>query len=71
MVFGVTRAGEKVTYEPFRVYNEEISIVGFDELPWADVVAPRDIVFEPELTVRSSSVKSRTMRKSIRRKAAK
>jgi LacI family transcriptional regulator len=81
---------------------EEVSIVGFDELPWADVVtpsittvrqptyemgtaaarmlieriagddsAPRDIVFEPELNVRSSSVKSRTMRKPTEREAAK
>jgi LacI family transcriptional regulator len=80
---------------------EDVSIVGFDELPWADVVtpsittvrqptydmgtaaarmlieriagedsAPRDIVFEPELNVRSSSVKSRPMRKSIERKAS-
>jgi 2-desacetyl-2-hydroxyethyl bacteriochlorophyllide A dehydrogenase len=28
MVFGVTPAGEKATYEPFRVYNEEITIIG-------------------------------------------
>jgi 2-desacetyl-2-hydroxyethyl bacteriochlorophyllide A dehydrogenase len=28
MVFGVTPGGEKATYEPFRVYNEEITIVG-------------------------------------------
>jgi 2-desacetyl-2-hydroxyethyl bacteriochlorophyllide A dehydrogenase len=28
MVFGVTPAGEKATYEPFRIYNEEITIVG-------------------------------------------
>ncbi|GEM_PF-4382238 len=81
---------------------EDVSIVGSDKLPLADVVtpsittvrqptyemgtaaarmlieriagdesAPRDIVFEPELTVRSSSVKSQTVRKPIGRKVAK
>jgi LacI family transcriptional regulator len=80
---------------------EDVSIVGFDELPWADVVTPsittvrqptyemgtaaagmllerisgdasvpKDLVFEPELNVRSSSVKSRALRKPIGRKAA-
>jgi LacI family transcriptional regulator len=75
---------------------EDVSIVGFDELPWADVVtpsittvrqptyemgtaagrmlveriagedsAPREIVFEPELNVRSSSVKRGPMRTPI------
>lgn len=28
LVFGVTPAGEKATFEPFRIYNEEITIIG-------------------------------------------
>jgi len=28
MVFGVTPAGESATFEPFRIYNEEITIIG-------------------------------------------
>lgn len=28
MVFGVTPAGETATFEPFRIYNEEITIIG-------------------------------------------
>ena len=28
MIFGVSPAGEQAGYEPFRVYNEEITIVG-------------------------------------------
>lgn len=28
MIFGVSPAGDRSTYEPFRVYNEEITIVG-------------------------------------------
>ncbi len=28
MIFGVSPAGEQASYEPFRVYNEEITIVG-------------------------------------------
>jgi NADPH2:quinone reductase len=28
MIFGVTPAGEAATFEPFRIYNEEITIVG-------------------------------------------
>lgn len=28
MIFGVTPAGEDAAYEPFRIYNEEITIVG-------------------------------------------
>lgn len=28
MVFGVTPAGEKAIFEPFRIYNEEITIIG-------------------------------------------
>lgn len=28
MIFGVTPAGERASYEPFRIYNEEITVVG-------------------------------------------
>jgi hypothetical protein len=35
-----------------------------------DASVPKDLVFEPELNVRSSSVKSRALRKPIGRKAA-
>ena len=28
MIFGVTPGGDKASFEPFRIYNEEITIVG-------------------------------------------
>jgi len=80
---------------------DDVSLVGFDDLPWADIVspgittvrqpsyemgtaaarklierlegddsAPQTIVFDPELIVRGSSVKARTVRAPLKRKAA-
>lgn len=79
---------------------DEVSLVGFDDLPWADIVspgvttvrqptyemgtaaarrlierlegddsAPQTIVFDPELIVRASSVKTRTIRQPLKRKS--
>lgn len=80
---------------------DDVSLVGFDDLPWADIVSPgittvrqpsyemgtaaarklierlegddspaQTIVFDPELIVRGSSVKARTVRPPLKRKAA-
>lgn len=79
---------------------DEVSLVGFDDLPWAEIVspavttvrqptyemgtaaarklierlegdvsAPQTIIFDPELIVRASSVKTRTIRQPLIRKS--